>query len=171
MTVLCNLRDSTDLQMEYDDIISPISNQRQNQTTNPKIKQSFITINFMIQVEEEEKIFSVRFLTSSLSLIDEIIDAALEKFNDENFILYNKKEKPLFKLQYKRDSKEYELKPSKKNGKPKEDYPPFNHRTVLCDTQQNSFSLLFNPNNLLLKNISPKDRPTTLCKDIKCLIY
>ena len=59
----------------------------------------------MIQVEEEEKIFSVRFLTFSLSLIDEIIDAALEKFNDENFILYNKKEKPLFKLQYKRDSK------------------------------------------------------------------
>ena len=27
----------------------------------------------MIQVEEEEKIFSVRFLTSSLSLIDEIM--------------------------------------------------------------------------------------------------
>ena len=142
-----------------------------NQTTNPKLKETFVTINILITIGNNEQLFQVHFLTSSISLIIELIGKALDLFNEQKFIFNDEKSKPMFILKFITQPDEYELKPSKKNGKPKLDYPPFHHNSILCETQTQSFSLLFNENNLKLIKPGKKVDKAQLCRGISCLIF
>lgn len=147
-----------------------IGEERLNKTVTPKLQETFMTINAMLTLEGEDKIFSVNVLVKDFTTIDELIDISIKKFNDEKLKIENKAGKVVATLSFKEDEKGYKLKPCKKNGKPK-DYPPFLGTSCVSDTQATSLALVFPNSAVELLKPSKKDDSSSGCKDIRCTIY
>ena len=136
---------------------------------NSKTSQMFVTINTLVSIGEKEQSFPIQFSISTKSTIRELIARSIEYFNKERFEFVDENNKPMFILHFVSSPDDYELKPSKKNGRPKLDYPPFYYQSVLCETQKENFSLLFKAENLQL-NPPTSRRRTGACRGIDCIV-
>lgn len=96
----------------------------------------------------------------------ELISKAIAAFNENSFIFVDNKDSPLFKLSLKEIPSEYYIKPSKKNGKPKDDYPPYCNDSILSNTKRNNFSMIFKDDNLILSNTHQKMMKMCLTLDV-----
>lgn len=140
-----------------------------NQTVIPQEKTVYVTVNFLIIINNIERLFQVNILLSETSLMIELISKAISAFNENSFIFVDNKDTPLFKLSLKEIPSEYSLKPSKKNGKPKDDYPPYCNDSILSNAKRNTFSILFKDDNLILS--TTHQRKVNMCPEIGCVIY
>ncbi len=77
--------------------------------------------------------------------IKNLIDLSIDKFN-EYF-----REKGMTMILIK-NLKNYELRPSKKNGQPKMDLPSIDAECFVFDTKINQFALIYNEQDLILYN-------------------
>lgn len=143
---------------------------RMNNTVNQKLQEIFVSLNILVTIEEIEKVYSVNFLVNDLTSMSEIIDMGIKRFNEEKFRLENKKGSIIGILRIKEDDGTYKLKMSKKNGKPKKDYPPYLNSSTVSDAQCTSFSLLYPIQSLSIKPINNKDRNNSSCKD-HCFVF
>lgn len=140
-----------------------------NQTVIPQEKSVYVTVNFLIIINKIERLFQVNILLSERAMMIELISKAIAAFNENSFIFVDNKDSPLFKLSLKEIPSEYSIKPSKKNGKPKDDYPPYCNDSILSNTKRNNFSMIFKDDNLILSNTHQKIMK--MCPDFRCVIY
>ena len=121
----------------------------------------FITINLVIG----EGIKNINLLVSNQSKVENIIERALNEFNN-NF----EKEKVLFRL--KSNILNYGLKPSKKNGFPKSDMPCFNPKSTIQEVNFNNFTIVWkeNPKDFKIYFNLLKGKDKKLCNE-GCIIY
>lgn len=92
--------------------------------------------------------------------IFDLIKMTIRKFNDDkhcNDGIY---------VQLRERWINYEIKPSKKNGYPKIDYPSFCKSISIKDTSTYSFSLIVKPEDMILVN---KVSKPTRCE--KCIVW
>ena len=159
---------------EYNDYaglgVDDVIQKRMNNTVNPKLQESFITINTMIAIDQE-KVYSVSVLVKDITTMAELIDVAVKKFNEERLKIEDKNGKLIGTLYFKEDEDKYQIKPSKKNGKPKLDYPPFLPTATVSDTASTNLALIYPQNSVLIKPINNKDRDNMTCKDISCILF
>lgn len=136
-----------------------------------KMKDECITVYFLVTIKEMEHQYNIKLFTSGDTNISKVIQKAIRKFNEEEFTFNDPKfNSSLYTIGLREDNiSEYELKPCKKTGYPKYDYPSFNHRMQVSNAQTTNFAILFSKTLLVLLpwNKSNKDQ---MCKDIKCLI-
>jgi hypothetical protein len=95
------------------------------------------TVYVSIMIKETIKQITLNINTNTKILL--IIDKAITEFNKE----FNKEK---VKLQLKDDPELFVLKPAKKNGKPKTDFPYFNEDITLNETHQEKFALCWKDN-------------------------
>ena len=136
--------------------------------TQKHLKCSLRSTHWSQSVKNEQS-FPIQFSISTKSTIRELIARSIEYFNKERFEFVDENNKPMFILHFVSSPDDYELKPSKKNGRPKLDYPPFYYQSVLCETQTENFSLLFKAENLQL-NPPTSRRRTGACRGIDCIV-
>ena len=89
------------------------------------------------------------------------IKKTIEEFNNKEFETVIKKKE--FIIQLNDDLNKYKLKKSKKNKKPKNDYPPFNNECLLKDIDCKRFNLLFENSEVILNKKINKDKSDTSC--------
>lgn len=137
----------------------------------PKMIDECITVHFLVGIKEIEHLYDVRIFISKDANINKLIQKAIVKFNEEKYTLNDpKSNSPLYLIQLKEDNiSYYELKPCKKTGYPKYDYPPFNHRMRISDAQTTDFAILFDKTLLVLLPCN-KSVKMQKCKDMPCLI-
>lgn len=150
--------------------LEDVSQKRMNNTLNPRLKETFITINTLITTDKE-KIYSVSVLVKDITTIAELIYVAIRKFNEEKLKVEDKNGKLIGTLYFKEDEDQYLIKPCKKTGKPKLDYPPFLATSTVQDTQSTNLALIYPPSSVLIKPINSKDRENMSCRDITCRIF
>ena len=106
-----------------------------NNTIEPS---SYVTTIYVsIMIKETIKQITLNINTNTKILL--IIDKEITEFNKE----FNKEK---VKLQLKDDPELFVLKPAKKNGKPKNDFPYFNEDITLNETHQEKFALCWKDN-------------------------
>lgn len=59
-------------------------------------------------------------------------------------------EKNTFRVEFKDDIEYYMLKASKKNNRPKEDYPPYSNESLIKNINKRNFSLIVKDKNVIL---------------------
>ena len=107
-------------------------------TTHNIIEPSYLTTIYVsIMIKETIKQIALNINTNTKILL--IIDKAITEFNKE----FNKEK---VKLQLKDNPELFVLKPAKKNGKPKTDFPYFNEDITLSETHQEKFALCWKDN-------------------------
>ena len=108
-------------------------------TMNNTIEPSsyLTTVYVSIMIKETIKQITLNINTNTKILL--IIDKAITEFNKE----FNKEK---VKLQLKDNPELFVLKPAKKNGKPKTDFPYFNEDITLNETHQEKFALCWKDN-------------------------
>ena len=119
-----------------------------------------ITLNLIFG----EGIKTRSFQVNQSSTIKLVIQKAIDEFNA---MFTGEKTK----LRLKEDIDLYVLKPSKKNGKPKQDMPYFNEDTPICNCYTNTFSLLWKENPDVITEMFELDRTRNqMCKG-GCLMF
>ena len=123
-------------------------------TLSSKLAEINITLNVCVNIKGNEQIYKVDFPLPEQSKINEVISNGIQFFNGKKFIFKDNHGNPQFRLQFsKKDIDTYRLKACKKNGKPKEDYPPYYGDSVLGDTGTKTFSLIYIDKQLITKPI------------------
>jgi len=115
-----------------------------------------IKISLMIKKDKQMEMFSIPFKIDDKIMPKTIIIQAVDKFNK---VFEIEKSKLRLSLNFAN----YKLKPSKKDGKPKMDWPFIDEDTPLGETRIYNFSLIFKPEDLQTVNSSFN------CK--KCVIF
>jgi hypothetical protein len=119
-----------------------------------------ITLNLLFG----EGIKTRSFQVNQSSTIKLVIQKAIDEFN----AMFSAEKT---KLRLKEDIDLYVLKPSKKNGKPKQDMPYFNEDTIVCNCYTNTFSLLWKDNPDVITEMFELDRTRNqMCKG-GCLMF
>ena len=119
-----------------------------------------ITLNLLFG----EGIKTCSFQVNQSSTIKLVIQKAIDEFN----AMFSAEKT---KLRLKEDIDLYVLKPSKKNGKPKQDMPYFNEDTIVCNCYTNTFSLLWKENPDVITEMFELDRTRNqMCKG-GCLMF
>jgi hypothetical protein len=119
-----------------------------------------ITLNLLFG----EGIKTRSFQVNQSSTIKLVIQKAIDEFN----AMFSAERT---KLRLKEDIDLYVLKPSKKNGKPKQDMPYFNEDTIVCNCYTNTFSLLWKDNPEVITEMFELDRTRNqMCKG-GCLMF
>lgn len=146
----------------------PIKKQLSYSLSSP-LAEINITLNVCVNIKGNEQIYKVDFPLIERSKINEVISNGIEFFNGKKFIFKDNHGNPQFRLALsKKNIDTYRLKACKKNGKPKEDYPPFFGESFLGDSGTKTFSLIYTDKQLITKPIfNPKEGPA--CP--KCLIF
>ena len=129
-----------------------------NNLINEKIN---IEIEINIIFEFEDTIHTIILNIDSNEKIINIIQKAIEEFNNKDFETVIKKKE--FIIHLNDDLDKYKLKKSKKNKTPKNDYPPFNNECILKDIDCKRFNLLFENNQVILNKKINKDKGDTSC--------
>ena len=124
-------------------------------------KKIMIEIEVNIIFEFEDTIHTIILNIDSNEKIINIIKKTIEEFNNKEFETVIKKKE--FIIQLNDDLNKYKLKKSKKNKKPKNDYPPFNNECILKDVDCKRFNLLFENNQVILNKKINKDKGDTSC--------
>ena len=124
-------------------------------------KKIMIEIEVNIIFEFEDTIHTIILNIDSNEKIINIIKKTIEEFNNKEFETVIKKKE--FIIQLNDDLNKYKLKKSKKNKKPKNDYPPFNNECILKDIDCKRFNLLFENNQVILNKKINKDKGDTSC--------
>lgn len=113
-----------------------------------------ITLNVCVNIKGNEQIYKVDFPLIERSKINEVISNGIQFFNGKKYIFKDSRGSPQFQLALsKKNIDTYRLKACKKNGKPKEDYPPFFGDSVLGDAGTKTFSLIYTDKQLITKPI------------------
>ena len=120
-----------------------------------------IEIEVNIIFEFEDTIHTIILNIDSNEKIINIIKKTIEEFNNKEFETVIKKKE--FIIQLNDDLNKYKLKKSKKNKKPKNDYPPFNNECLLKDIDCKRFNLLFENNVVILNKKITKDKNDNSC--------
>ena len=121
-----------------------------------------INIEINIIFEFEDTIHTIFLNIDSNEKIINIIQKAIEEFNNKDFETDIKKKEFIIHLNDV-DLDKYKLKKSKKNKKPKNDYPPFNNECLLKDIDCKRFNLLFENNVVILNKKITKDKNDNSC--------
>jgi len=129
-----------------------------NNYYNEKI---IIEIEVNIIFDFEDTIHTIILNIDSNEKIINIIKKTIEEFNNKEFETVIKKKE--FIIQLNDDLNKYKLKKSKKNKKPKNDYPPFNNECLLKDIDCKRFNLLFENSEVILNKKINKDKSDTSC--------
>ena len=124
-------------------------------------KKIMIEIEVNIIFDFEDTIHTIILNIDSNEKIINIIKKTIEEFNNKEFETVIKKKE--FIIQLNDDLNKYKLKKSKKNKKPKNDYPPFNNECILKDIDCKRFNLLFENNQVILNKKINKDKGDTSC--------
>ena len=124
-------------------------------------KKIMIEIEVNIIFEFEDTIHTIILNIDSNEKIINIIKKTIEEFNNKEFETVIKKKEFINKLND--DLNKFKLKKSKKNKKPKNDYPPFNNECLLKDIDCKRFNLLFENNVLILNKKINKDKNDNSC--------
>ena len=120
-----------------------------------------INIEINIIFEFEDTIHTIFLNIDSNEKIINIIQKAIEEFNNIDFETIIKKKE--FIIHLNDDLDKYKLKKSKKNKTPKNDYPPFNNECLLKDIDCKRFNLLFENNVVILNKKITKDKNDNSC--------
>jgi hypothetical protein len=120
-----------------------------------------INIEINIIFEFEDTIHTIFLNIDSNEKIINIIQKAIEEFNNKDFETIIKKKE--FIIHLNDDLDKYKLKKSKKNKTPKNDYPPFNNECLLKDIDCKRFNLLFENNVVILNKKITKDKNDNSC--------
>ncbi len=129
--------------------------ENENEEFNPYIspipKPVFITIGVSCVLKKEPlTIKAIRLYIDGAIFPLEVIKTSIDEFNSK---LETEKEMQRFSLNYQN----YKLKPSKKDGRPKSDYPAIDFETCIKDIQIENFALIYKEKELL-----------TIKKKLKC---
>lgn len=117
---------------------SPINSNMYDCNSKCNIQKGFdMCINISVVIVHNIKQISLNVNTHSKISI--IIEKAICEFNKE---FHNENAK----FRIRDDSDCYVLKPAKKNGKPKSDFPYFNENVLLHETQRENFTLCWKDN-------------------------
>jgi hypothetical protein len=92
---------------------------------------------------EDGNIIPLNIEIQENSTINDLIRISLNAINT-----YLENIKSNKRLKYNIDN--YQIKPSKKNGQPKLDLPALNKQTLVSETQINSFSLIYKPEDVII---------------------
>ena len=133
-----------------------------NNLINEKIN---IEIEINIIFEFEDTIHTIILNIDSNEKIINIIQKAIEEFNNKDFETVIKKKEFIIHLN-EDDLDKYKLKKSKKNKTPKNDYPPFNNECLLKDIDCKRFNLLFENSVVILNKKINLDK-----KDNSCIFF
>lgn len=140
---------------------------RDAQTINPRLQETLINVHVMI-VTDVEKIFSETILVNERTTMSELIDIAIKKFNEDKLRIEDKNGKLIGTLAFDPE-KTYQVKPAKKkNGRPKEDYPPFLPTTTVADTQRTHLAIIYPHSSITIEPINSKK--TGGCNE-SCFIF
>ena len=140
------------------DNYSPLNNN--SPSMNNIIEPSYLTTIYVsIMIKETIKQIALNINTNTKILL--IIDKAITEFNKE----FNKEK---VTIQLKDNPELFVLKPAKKNGKPKTDFPYFNENITLNETHQEKFALCWKDNP---DDFQPMFQVQTKSKDCSCFIF
>jgi len=143
-----------------------------NDESKEEILNETIQVNILINIDGDEYLKSVNAIITNKVSIGDLLRESIKLFNK----LFEKENSPI-RLIYTKLSN-YEMKPSKKNGKPNKDLPSklysvnikilgFNLISLVCDTNLKKFSIVYEYPDLLLH----KDRRNFFFKCNKCSIF
>ena len=155
----------------YNDYKEVYNNINENNIIEDENNNNLITekINIEIEIniifEFEDTIHTIILNIDSNEKIINIIQKAIEEFNNKDFETVIKKKEFIIHLNDV-DLDKYKLKKSKKNKKPKNDYPPFNNECLLKDIDCKRFNLLFENSVVILNKKINLDK-----KDNSCIIF
>jgi hypothetical protein len=156
---------------DYKEVYNNINENNINEEEYYENNNNLITekINIEIEIniifEFEDTIHTIILNIDSNEKIINIIQKAIEEFNNKDFETVIKKKEFIIHLN-EDDLDKYKLKKSKKNKKPKNDYPPFNNECLLKDIDCKRFNLLFENSVVILNKKINLDK-----KDNSCIIF
>lgn len=118
----------------------------------PHFQSHPVKISIITKIDKDSNILSS--FSSEIpgdTRIKKLIELSIDKFNEYfrekgmNILLIN-------------NLKNYELRPSKKNGQPKMDLPSIEGECYVCDTQINQFALIYREEDLIRINEKKRTR-------------
>ena len=106
-----------------------------------------VKVNVLLDFDNNE-ILSYTYQFTDDTPISQVISSAIESFNQEDYeMIVDKKS---FRVEFKDDIDYYMLKESKKNNRPKDDYPPYSKDSLIRDINKRNFSLIVKDKNGIL---------------------
>ena len=153
---------------EYDDVYKSECHDNIDNEINIYADTELITIEVNLLCNfDDNKILTIPMSLSQSTTIEDVVNRAIEIFNEKDYEITIKKKNFIVKLI--NDIKLFYVKPSKKNKTPKFDYPPFAHKTTLGIIPYTRLSLFSKEGVIAIEFTQKKEQKSSCVK--RCIIF